>query len=421
MTYVFSPNSDFAAFKIKPQEDTTRKAKLDKKKKEDMPKDSLGILTFMPKSKMIKIPFLKSFTVSKENTSLVSYMNENKSDKKDTLSKNKTDTYDFTILNPVLNKKEIFKNVTEYSSSKNGEAIAFAALKKGKSDSASLAYYNIKKDNTEYILSGKGNIKNMTVNDNGKQLAFQYSEDTAKIKWYGIYYWNESLSVPKLIINKSTSGMRYNWGVPENSQLFFAEDGSKLFFKTAPIAAPEPKDSLLEEEKFKVDVWNWNDPELQTEQLKNLDNDKKKTYIAVWNIAGDLQNADNVNIIQLADSLIDEVKFVSKGKKDIALAYSYQPYMKIQSWEEAEYRDVYTINLKTGERKLIKEKLQFGAEISPSGNYMVYYDTFDSSWYSYSVNTAETIPLTKSLNVKFGDELFDLPAQPDSVWLRGVV
>jgi len=78
----FSPNSDFAALKIKPQEDTTRKAKLDKKKKEDMPKDSLGILTFMPESKMIKIPFLKSFTVSQENTSLVSYMNENKSDKK---------------------------------------------------------------------------------------------------------------------------------------------------------------------------------------------------------------------------------------------------------------------------------------------------------------------------------------------------
>ncbi len=408
----FSPNNDFVAFKIKPQEDTTRKAKLDKKKKEDMPKDSLAILMFMPESKIIKIPFLKSFTVSQENTSLISYMNENKSDKKDTLSKNKTDTYDFTILNPVLNKKNIFKNVTEYYSSKNGEAIAFAVLKKGKSDSASLAYYNIKKDNPEYIFRGIGNIKNVTVNDNGKQLAFQYSEDTAKIKSYGIYYWNESLPVPKLVINKFTSGMRDNWGVPENSQLFFAEDGSKLFFKTAPIAAPEPKDSLLEEEKCKVDVWNWNDPELQTEQLKNLDNDKKKTYLSVWNIAGNLQNADNVNIIQLTDTLIDEVKIVSKGKKDIALAYSYQPYLKIQSWEEAEYRDVYTINLKTGERKLIKEKLQFGSEISPSGNYIVYYDTFDSSWYSYSVKTAETISLTNSLNVKFGDELFDLPAQP---------
>jgi len=39
----FSPNSDFLAFKIVPQADTVRKAKINKVKTEKMPKDSLGI------------------------------------------------------------------------------------------------------------------------------------------------------------------------------------------------------------------------------------------------------------------------------------------------------------------------------------------------------------------------------------------
>ena len=417
----FSPNNDFAAFKIKPEDDLTRKAKLNKKKKEDMPKDSLGILTFNSGNKIIKIPFLKSFTVSQENTSLISFLNENKSDKKDTLSKNKADIYDFTIMNPVLNTKEIIKSVTEYYSSKNGEFIAFTILEKGKTDTSLIAFYNVKKEKTQYIFGGKGNIKNVTLDDKGTQLAFQYTEDTAKVKTYSIYYWNSALPVPKLVINKFTPGMPSNWEVPENTQLNFAEDGSKLFFKTARIAPPEPKDTLLEEEKFKVDVWNWNDPELQTEQLKNLDKDKTKNYLAVWNIPGSPQYYDSVKVIQLADSLIDEVKIVSKGKKDIALGYSFLPYVKIQSWEEAEYTDVYTINLKTGERKLIIPKVQFGAEISPTGNYVVYYETSDSSWYSYSINTDEKISLTKSLNIKFGNELFDLPAQPNPYGFGGWV
>ncbi|MFH0895959.1 MAG: hypothetical protein V2A54_16115 [Bacteroidota bacterium] len=63
---VFSPSSDFIAFKIKPQADTVRKLKLAKKKDDDLPKDSLGVFVFktdsikkFPRVKTFKIPELK--------------------------------------------------------------------------------------------------------------------------------------------------------------------------------------------------------------------------------------------------------------------------------------------------------------------------------------------------------------------------
>jgi len=81
---VFSPNSDFIAFKIKPPEDSTRKAKLEKKKKEQMPKDSFGVVSFLNlggKELFIDSYFksgnLVSFKVPEENASWTAFTLEN--------------------------------------------------------------------------------------------------------------------------------------------------------------------------------------------------------------------------------------------------------------------------------------------------------------------------------------------------------
>ncbi|MGV8018597.1 MAG: hypothetical protein AB2L26_10525 [Ignavibacteria bacterium] len=45
---------------------------------------------------------------------------------------------------------------------------------------------------------------------------------------------------------------------------------------------PEPKDTLIDDEKSKLDVWNWQDPFLQTQQLHDLEKTKKQNYTAVY-------------------------------------------------------------------------------------------------------------------------------------------
>jgi hypothetical protein len=50
------------------------------------------------------------------------------------------------------------------------------------------------------------------------------------------------------------------------SKPYFSKDGSKLYFGIAPVPQKEPEDTLLPEEKYSVDVWNYKDDYLQPQQ-----------------------------------------------------------------------------------------------------------------------------------------------------------
>src|SRR5690554_3464346 len=68
----FGPENDFIVFFIKQPEDSIRKAKLDKVKKEDMPKDSLGIWVF-GRNEVKKYPKAKSFKVPEEDARWIAF------------------------------------------------------------------------------------------------------------------------------------------------------------------------------------------------------------------------------------------------------------------------------------------------------------------------------------------------------------
>ena len=68
-----SPDGYFAYFRIKAPFADTRKAKIAKKKKEDMPKDSLGILD-LKTFEIKKLPSLNSFTAGHDAKPYVAYM-----------------------------------------------------------------------------------------------------------------------------------------------------------------------------------------------------------------------------------------------------------------------------------------------------------------------------------------------------------
>jgi dipeptidyl aminopeptidase/acylaminoacyl peptidase len=409
---IISANNDFVSFKIKPQDDSTRKAKQNKKKKEDMPKDSLGIY-YLKNNTVAKFPLLKSFSVSLENTSVVAFTNEIRPVIKDTLSKNTSETYNFNILNTSNDIKRNTTNVTEFKISKSGNAVSYIVLKKGKTDSSSVCVYDVSRDTIAVIFYKAGILKNITIDNKGEQVAFLYSGDTAKIKRFSLYNCNIRQNRISLVADTSAYGIPNNWEIPENASINFSDDGKKLFFATAPKIYEEPKDTILEEDKFKVDVWNYQDPKLQTEQLFNLENDKKKTYLAVYNI-------ESANIIQLADTSIEEIITTGKSNSMFALGLSYKPYYNISSWEDADFKDVYLINTNTGSKQLIIPKLRYQPDLSPFGKYVIWFDVQDSSWYSYSTADGNIISVTKQIPVSFVDELNDKPAPPDpygfAVW-----
>ncbi len=429
----FSPNSDFLIFKIKPQEDTTRKAKLQKKKKENLPKDSIAIWNLKTKH-IFKTASLISFVIPKENASWYAYLSEkkepidtsNSKNKKDTTIKtekkkeskkkksklNDIDNYDLTYGNPITNHTFQSKEVTECVFSKSGNSFGFVTLKKDSIDSTAVYIFDINKEVLKCVFQKNGYAKKLTIDEKGNQLSFIYTIDTAKAKHFCLYYYEKQKNDPQIVIDSLTKGMKNNWEISENANYYFSQDGSKLYLGTAPKLRTEPKDTLLDEEKVKLDLWNWKDEILQTQQLKDLDKEKKRSYIAVYNIV-------QQKFVQLADSVVESIKFIQKGNGLIALGVSHQAYLKLNSWEDLDYQDVYIIDVLTGFRKKILTKKPFDVNLSPFGNYLFWYEATDSSWYSFNIKNNISSALTKPIPVKFYNEENNEPQIPSSYGIAG--
>ncbi len=442
----FSSSSDLVAFKIKQPEAILHKLKLAKTKKEELPKDSLGI-RMLPNGSVVKIPWLKSFQIPKEGGSWIAYLQDKPKDAskpkgeikdtaqfksaKDTAQLkalqeprkekekkpkkgafNETEVALLTLSNPSTGAKFIYENVTEFAFSKNGVLCAFITLKKDSVDSSSVHIFDTRTLQEKKLAEGNGLAKKILPDDAGRQVAYLFTKDTAKVKRYSLNLWIEKLGETKMIADTSTTGILKNWEVSENGKLSFSDDGSKLYFGTAPKIIPQPKDTLLEEEKTKLDVWNWQDGRLQSQQIKELDSDLKQSYQAVCRIP-------DQKIIQLADTLITRIKTIRKGNAEMAIGYSSKPYEILSSWEEASYRDVWLIDVKTGAKKLMFKKRSFPGDISPDGKYLYWYEGIEKAWYCMDLIKFQTKVLTSSVPVAFFNEKQDTPSTPGPYGLAG--
>lgn len=404
----FSPESNFAVFKIVPFTDSVRQAKLDKKKKDQMPEDSLGIFVFGSK-KDIKIPKLKSFKVPEESGSWFAYMAEPKENdstegKKKSKTKGLPKTADLVIFNPVKNIEHRFDSISEYDISRNGENISFIRFTNDSINQSAVYVFDTKKETAEEIFKGQGIAKKIASANYEKHTAFLFTEDTVKTKHYALYLSEKGDKADKKADTTSTA-LSSGYAPSINGKLRFSRNDEKLYFGAAPKPEPELEDTLLDKEKVKVDIWHWQDKKLQPEQLEDKKAELKRTYKTVLFI-------DKGKIVQIENEKLKNVSGILKGNGNIGLAGHTTPYRKSWSWEIPGKRDYYVVDYKTGENKKILSELKLYAQLSPGGNFAVYYDYRDSLWYAYDIKAEQKRALTGNLPKIFYDETHDYPSPP---------
>lgn len=435
----FSSGGEYLVFKIKSLADTIRKAKIAKKKDDDLPKDSLGIY-FLLSGKIKKFQKLKSFKLAKEVTSDIVFLAEKeKPAKKDSLESKdnaspqdttkaksmpktkkektkkkdkKTDTGTLYIVDYLTQDVKSFNDVLDYSISENGAKLGFCTLKKDTVDSCSVVVYDFKSKNSKVQFKEKGHATKITIDNKGNQFAFVYSADTVKNKVFSLHYFKENTGAVSKLVDTLTEGIQKGWSVSDNGDMYFSKNTSKLFFNLATRPDKEPKDTVPDDEKFKLDLWSWRDSVLQPNQLVNLEKDAKKSFPAVYRLSEN-------KAVQLGDINMPYVTVLQKGDLDIGLGFSYSPYAKLVSWISNAYKDVFLVDLKTGSRKILLQKTQAVASISPNGKYVAWYEFADSTWNAHILSSGKNVCLTKEIKAKFFDEENDLPGPPDPYGIVG--
>ena len=424
----FSSNGQFAVGRIVAQKDSVRLLKLKKAKADDMPKDSLFVLDLATGS-IEKLSRVKSFAMpSKDGNWLAVHFEKELPEKPK--KKNPADTLKTEPPKEKPRKTEGTKLLVKSLGGPGG--YEFARVKSfGFNEDGTHLFYVLAEEDTlkntgVFILELKSGVSKpidvskteyigTSFSPKGKYFAFLTTEDSAKSKkpYYDLYLYDIGKDSKSKVADLSTPGV--GGMVSKNTNPFFSDDESRLYFGSAPdymLYPYEDDTTILDDERVKLDIWGWQDGEIQPMQLKNRTRAQNKTFLAAYQLK-------SKKVVQLADDMVPDISLDRKSKHPVALGFDSSPYRRNYSWDIQIGRDLYLVDLETGAKNLVKKNVPGSPQLSPEGKFIYWYDSRDSSWVAYQIKSKTFLNLTKAIPGKFFDELHDSPSLPSSYGAAG--
>lgn len=173
-----------------------------------------------------------------------------------------------------------------------------------------------------------------------------------------------------------------------------------------PPAAPPAAAGADTSDRPDLIIWHYKDPRLQSQQQVQETMDKQFSYLSIYRVAED-------KFIRLAD---DDVRSVTPAPKDKwAIGSDVRAYELESNLSGRSFRDVYAINLTSGERKLIKKQLRWPYGPSQDGLKWFYYENRNFFVYDLAGGTVRNITTglpTSFVDVEDDHNVVDPPLNP---------
>ncbi len=435
---VFTADNKFVIFGTEPTKAEINKAKKEKKKPEEMPKNGLGIMD-LSNGTVIRIERVKNFRVPEDGTGYFAYLMEAKPEEKpagpkpeaspsgeatapaatpspsarpsSARGKKKEYGTELVLRNTATANERKFSDVLDYTISKDAKTLVFTTSARKEDGNGVYAVTTDGDSEPVALLSGKGKYQRLTWDEDNTQLAFTSDKEDADAKQpkFRVYEWNRKDPQATEIVSVSSPGFRKEFVVSERANLSFSLDGSHLFLGTAPPPEPEknPDEEIPADEKVLVDLWHWKDDYVQPIQRIRAEQDRNRSYRAVY----DLQAK---KFVQLADESMENISPSNDGS--YAIGADNRKYRTISDYDPG-FTDYYLVNTADGSRKSILTKQRGNVSLSPNAKFAIYFDGKD--WYSYSVADGSTANLTKNISANFYNEENDVPSTPGSYGIAG--
>ncbi len=437
----FTADSRFVAFTIEPDKADVLKARKEKKKPEEAPKNALGLMD-LATGQVTRIEKVKSFQVPEDGAGFIAYLlepkpeapkpedkaaapkpNEDADDDQQRgaraagsngpRSRKKEYGSDLVLRNLTNGSERTFADALEYTFSKDAKSLVYAVSSRKEETNGLFAVTPGADGAPAELLTGKGRYTRLTWDEDQKQLAFISDRDDAAAKEpkHKLYDWNRSDAKATELVSTATPNFRAGFVISDRASLSFSLDGSRIFFGIAPPPEPEkdPEAEAASDEKAVVDLWHWKDDYIQPMQKVRAEQMRNRSYRAVFH----LRNPVN-KLVQLADETMEGVNPASNGQW--AIGTDDRAYRTLIGYD-TNYADVYLVNASDGARRLWLKKQQGLVSWSPNGKYALFYDGKD--WGSISAPDSKFVNLTKNLGVAFYREDWDSPSTPASYGFAG--
>lgn len=408
----------WVVFSIAPSKAEVTQATKEKRKPEDMPKNALGILNLQNGEiykrecvRAIRVPDKGDWIAFQpEPAPAQSQTGEQKPEEGAPQKKRNHAVGSEWVLMSIDTKRMIkLELVDQLVWSADGTYVVYStSTKDGKGDGLFIQFVD---GTREAILEGLGRYSNVVIHQKTGQIAFFTDRDdyAANDPGLSVYVWKRG-DLAKRIADNSTPGIPDDWKIASRGGLVFSESGSRLLSSTAP-PAPPPAEEVPESERVVVDIWHWQDPLIQPMQLQQLNSARNKTYRGFVDLG-------TGRYTQLETRETPEVTLSSQNDGRWALGSNAEPYARYISFDQS-YRDVYLIDLRSGERRLFLEMHPGGVSFSPGGRFVSWWDRATSTWRTYELATGKYATLGANFSVALYNELEDRPQDPSPYGIAG--
>jgi len=431
----FAENGRWIAFKEYPKDKERKAAAKDKNKKL---KEKLVLVDLNSDFKKTEFEDVASFSFNgKASSHLAVKLKKDNGDAKSS---------DLLIVQLPSLKVHNIGNVLEFAFNKNGEYLAYTI--EAANQSGNGAYLmQLNSGRTEILDSDKATYNSINWTEKGDALALlklvkdkNYKQDHGKV--LGI----SNLTSPKITLydpQKDSVAFGKDYTISPNQKPMWSEDVKALFYGIHPLQIAKKEDKKESDksgekednekdklEKIKSDttirsladlqkalssmdtaktkgsnkddhakpdmtIWHWQDKRLQARQELQEKQDKNYSFWAMYDV-------EKSKHIALQDSSMRELSVMPKQK--FALGMDYQEYELDINLDGQNYRDIYAVNLQTGEKKLLFQKFYLPSysslpRSSTDGTKLLY--GLDGHFHVYDLATGSQVNITQDINTTF--------------------
>jgi dipeptidyl aminopeptidase/acylaminoacyl peptidase len=414
--------SDYLVALIHPPYDSTRQAQVDGKKGEDLPRDSLAVLSLRSGDVNVYGP-ARSFRVPKDAGSYAAVLLDRETEtSRDTTAAeathDKQDGRALLLLDLEGGTSYEYASVLEYQFSDDGKWLVYTAESKDGAADGVHAVSTSTGDSTP-LATGEGFYRQLALDDQSTRVAYVSNADDFEADEPAFQLYRSilgSADQAAVLAAEGHAGIPRGWWISENGSLDFSDSGERLYFQTAPRPEPEVEDLRPDDEKVEMDIWSWTDKQIMTAQLVNRQREIRRSYSAVAHLTTGV-------LVQLADETIQTVDNQRHGDGAAVFGTTNDRYMPKGSWDTPGTRDVHAIDTRTGSRTRVLEGIRSGVTPSPDGRSLAWWDGEHLTWRitSWAANplSVVTSAIIPPPGVQFENELHDSPALPSSYGAAG--
>ncbi len=274
------------------------------------------------------------------------------------------------------------------------------------------------------VLAQTGKLTGLVFDETAAKLAFTHQAEVeekekklpAPVSVYLVRL--AEAAEPAIIAAVGSPGIRDGWTIQPQTPLSFSKSGNRLFFNTTPKGSNESDTKSTDEAKSpgppvaKLDIWHWSEPLLQTVQQVQINRLRQENYRAVYHV-------EAKQIVQLTEAATPSIVIAAENDGNVGVMVTPEPYQVERTWESPGFADVWLVDVRTGKRSKVLERVQANVQLSPNGQYLYWWDGQTRQWSAMETRQKKIFNLSAGLPHSMHDEDHDTPNLPSSYGSAG--